>query len=234
MTRIDLDQALRFPMAPWRLSGTVCGAAMNHRGELAALGAAAHQSPYKAPPSAVVLYIKPGNTLIAASGAALVDDGVPELVVGAALGLVIGRTACAVSIDDALDHLAGAIVVADFSAPHDSHFRPQIRFKARDASCAFGPAVVPLREAGDIDALGVRVFVDGRLAHEASTGDRIRGAARLIADVSDFMTLSPGDVLLTGIAPGAPRVGAGAVVAVEIDGLGRLETRVARAAATSP
>jgi len=230
MTRTPLDDEPRFPMSPWRFSGLVCGAAMNHRGQLAALGAAAHQPPYKAPPRGVVLYIKPRNTLTAAGGAALVDDDVPELDVGAALGLVIGRTACAVSIDDALDHLAGAIVVADFSAPYDSHFRPQIRFKARDASCAFGPGVVALDEAGDIDALGVRVFVDGRLAHETSTGDRVRGAAQLIADVSDFMTLSPGDVLLTGIAPGAPRVGAGAIVVVEIDGLGRLETRVAKVA----
>ena len=230
MTRTAPGDAPRFAMAPWRFSGTVCGAAMNHRGALAALGTAAHQPPYKAPPVGVVLYIKPRNTLIAAGAAALVDDDVPELDVGAALGLVIGRTACAVGVDDAVDHLAGVIVVADFSGPYDSHFRPQTRFKARDSSCAFGPGVVSLDAAGDIDALGVRVFVDGRLAHETSTGDRVRGAAQLIAEISDFMTLSPGDVILTGIAPGAPRVGAGCTVAVEIDGLGRLETRVAQAA----
>lgn len=229
MSRSTPDAAPRFAMAPWRFSGTVFGAAMNHRGALAVLGAAAHQPPYKAPPAGPVLYIKPRNTLIAAGGAALVDDDVPELEVGAALGLVIGRTACAVRVDDALDHLAGVIVVADFSAPYDSHFRPQIRFKARDASCAFGPAVVPPGEAGDIDALGVRVVVDGLLAHETTTGERIRGAAQLIAEVSDFMTLSPGDVLLTGIAFGAPRVGAGAAIVVEIDGLGRLQTRVDKA-----
>lgn len=229
MSRTIPDDGPRFAMAPWRFSGTVCGAAMNHRGDLATLGAAAHQPPYKAPPAGVVLYIKPRNTRIEAGGAALVDDDAPELDVGAALGLVIGRTACAVTVDDALDHLAGVIVVADFSAPYDSHFRPQIRFKARDASCAFGPMVVPLGEVGDIDALAMRVFVDDRLAHETSTGDRVRGAAQLIAEVSDFMTLSPGDVLLTGIAPGAPRVAAGAEVAIEIDGLGRLQTRVARA-----
>ena len=232
MTQKAFDDSPRFAMAPWRLSGTVCGAAMNHRGALAALGAAAHQPPYKVPPTGVVLYIKPRNTLIAAGAAALVDDSVPELDVGAALGLVIGRTACAVRADDALDHLAGVIVVADFSAPYDSHFRPQIRFKARDASCAFGPAVVPLGGAGDIDALGVRIFVDARLVHETNTGERVRGAAQLIAAVSDFMTLSPGDILLTGIAPGAPRVGAGATVAIEIDGLGRLQTRVDKAAPT--
>jgi 5-oxopent-3-ene-1,2,5-tricarboxylate decarboxylase/2-hydroxyhepta-2,4-diene-1,7-dioate isomerase len=216
-----------FAMAPYRLSGAVYGAAMNHRGALAALGDAVHRPPYKAPPSGVVLYIKPSNTLIAAGDGAQVDDAAPELEVGAALGLVIGRTACAVREADALDHVAGYLVVADFSVPHDSFFRPQIRFKARDASCAFGAAVVSRRSVDHPDALAVRVYVDGRLAQATTTGDHVRGAARLLADVSDFMTLNPGDVLLTGVAPGAPRVGAGAEVAIEIDGVGRLQVRVA-------
>ncbi len=233
MRQMSLDDAPRVAMAPWRISGLVCGAAMNHRDALAALGAAVHQPPYKAPPAAVVLYIKPANTLIAAGAAALVDDDVPELDVGAAIGLVIGRTACAVSVGQALDHVAGVLVVADFSAPYDSHFRPQTRFKARDASCAFGPEVVPLGRAGDIDALGIRVFVDGRKIQESSTGNRVRGAAQLIADISEFMTLALGDIVLTGIAPGAPRVSAGAAVAIEIDGLGRLQVRVEKAVAST-
>jgi 5-oxopent-3-ene-1,2,5-tricarboxylate decarboxylase/2-hydroxyhepta-2,4-diene-1,7-dioate isomerase len=79
------------------------------------------------------------------------------------------------------------------------------------------------------DALGVRVFVEGRLVHEASTGGTFRSVARLVADVSDFMTLAPGDLLLAGVAPGAPHVGPNAHVAIEIDGLGRLEARTALA-----
>jgi 5-oxopent-3-ene-1,2,5-tricarboxylate decarboxylase/2-hydroxyhepta-2,4-diene-1,7-dioate isomerase len=79
------------------------------------------------------------------------------------------------------------------------------------------------------DALGVRVFVDGRLRHQASTGGTFRGVARLVADVSDFMTLVPGDVLLAGVAPGAPQIGPGVNVAIEIDGLGRLEVRTTAA-----
>ena len=76
-----------------------------------------------------MLYIKPRNTLIAAGDTAQVDDAAPELEVGAALGLVIGRTAGAVPDADALDHVAGYLVVAGFSVPHDSFCRPQIRFK---------------------------------------------------------------------------------------------------------
>ena len=174
-----------------------------------------------------MLYLKPRNTLVAPGGDVRVDATAAELEVGAALGLVIGRTACAVTEADALDHVAGYLVVADFSVPHDSCFRPQTRGKARDASCVLGAAVVARADVRDPDALTLRVFVDGVLAQTTSSADQVRSAARLLADVSDFMTLAPGDVLLTGLAPGAPRVGAGAQVAVEIDGLGRLETRLA-------
>lgn len=226
MLPIVMPDVPYFPVTPYRLSGAICGALLNHAGSLAALGHAVHEPPYKAAPTGVVLYIKPRNTLLAAGEPARVDAATPELEAGVALGVVIGRTACAVAESRALEHVAGYLVVVDFSAPHGSYFRPQTRLKARDASCALGPAVVPRGDVGDADALGLRVFVDGRLAHEWNTAHQVRSVARLIADVSDFMTLAPGDVLLTGLAPGAPRVGAGAHVAAEIDGLGRIEVRV--------
>ncbi len=128
-----------------------------------------------------------------------------------------------------MDFVAGYVIVADCSLPHDSYFRPAIRFKARDGSCAIGPKVVARADIADPDALGVRVLVDGRPVHAASTGDTFRGVARLLSDISEFMTLAPGDLLLAGVAPGSPRVGAGASLAIEIDGLGRLETRVVAA-----
>jgi 5-oxopent-3-ene-1,2,5-tricarboxylate decarboxylase/2-hydroxyhepta-2,4-diene-1,7-dioate isomerase len=98
---------------------------------------------------------------------------------------------------------------------------------ARDASCALGAAVVARDAVGEVDALAVRTFVDGALAVATSTAELVRGVARLIADVSDFMTLAPGDVVLAGSAPDAPCARAGARVAIEIERVGRLETRVA-------
>ena len=225
-----LAASLVFDVAPFRFSGAVYGVLVNHRSALAALGEAVHRPPYQAPPQGVVLYIKPRNTLLGPGDAVRVDDAAGQLEVGAALGVVIGRTACAVGEDDAMACIAGYVIVADFSVPHDSYFRPAIRFKARDASCAIGPAVVARTAVADPDALGVRVYIDGRLAHEAGTGGTFRSVARLVADVSEFMTLAPGDVLMAGVAPGAPKVGFGADVAIEIDGLGRLETRVAATA----
>lgn len=215
------ETALPFP--PWRLSGTVLGCLMNHRAALDALGDAAAAPPYKGAPRAPVLYVKPRNTLAGDGAAVTVPQGVPALEVGAALGLVIGRSACRVSEADALQHVSGAIVVADLSVPHPDFYRPSLRYKCRDGFCPLGPATAG---HASLDERAVRVFVDGALVHEAHTGGRIRPAARLVADVSAFMTLSPGDVLMLGVSAGAPRVGPGHAVAIEIDGIGRLDLRL--------
>jgi len=164
-----------FAAAPHRLSGVVYGCLLNHAPALAALGDAVHQPPYKAPPKAPVLYIKPRNTLATPGQAVAVPAEVPALQVGATLGLVIGRTACRVSEADALAHVAGVLIVNDLSVPHDSFYRPSVRFKARDGSCPLGGRVLPLAALpAPVDALGVRVFVDGALVHSSSTGERIR------------------------------------------------------------
>lgn len=209
-----------FDRPPYRLSGTVLGCLMNHRPALAALGDAVNAAPYKAPPKAPVLYVKPRNTLAGDGSAVAVPAEPGELEVGAALGLVIGRTTHRVGVADALAHVAGAIVVNDVSVPHVSFYRPSVRLRARDGFCPLGARVAPL--PANVDALGVRVFIDEELVHETTTGERVRGAAQLIADVSAFMTLQAGDVLMLGVSHGAPRVRAGQVSRIEIDSVGHL------------
>lgn len=213
---------LNFDFAPWRLSGQVFGVLMNHRPALAALGDAVNAAPYKAPPKAPVLYVKPRNTQVGSGAAVAVPADVPALEVGAALGLVIGRTACQVPLDQALGHVAGLVIVADLSVPHDSYYRPSVRHKARDGFCPLGPRVWPLAAVASVDDLAVSVAVDGQTVHTTTTGDRFRNAAQLLADVSAFMTLSPGDVLMLGVSAGAPRVAAGHAVDITVQGLGSL------------
>lgn len=209
-------------VAPYRLSGRVYGTLLNHRSALQLIGAAADAPPYKAAPQAPVLFIKPRNTLT--TGPVAIPTDVTELEIGACLGVVIGRTACAVSQAKALDFVAGYLIVNDVSVPHDVYYRPSIRFKARDGFCPMGPAVVPRAAVSNPNNLQIKVFVDGELRQSASTADLVRPVARLLADVTDFMTLSPGDVLAVGAAAPAPRVHAGQTVAIEIDSVGRLET----------
>lgn len=213
------------PIAPWALSGTVLGVLMNHRPALAALGDAVHAPPYKAPPSAPVLYVKPRNTWRASGGSVPVPADAPELVFGATLAAVIGRAAKGVSAADALDHVAGWLLVGDVFVPHEVYYRPSLRWRVRDGFCPLGAAVVPRDAVPTPDAVTLQVSVDGAIVHEAPCGDRVRDVATLIADVSAFMTLNPGDLLMTGVAHGAPRVRAGQSVRVTAPGLAPLEAR---------
>lgn len=222
-------------MPPWlltfddhrqRLSGVVVGALLNDPAELAALGEAAHQPPHKAPPVAPVLEVKPRHTLAADGAAVAVPVGTPALQVGASLGIVIGRVACAVSEARAIEHVAGYLVAADFSLPLPGHYRPAVRLKARDGFCPIGPAIVPAASVATPDDLAVEVAIDGVAAHRHRTGPRVRGVARLVADVSEFMTLGPGDVLLLGRAHGAPLARPGQRVRVHIGGIGTLQVHL--------
>jgi 5-oxopent-3-ene-1,2,5-tricarboxylate decarboxylase / 2-hydroxyhepta-2,4-diene-1,7-dioate isomerase len=222
---------IAFDTAPFYLSGAVYGALVNHRTALAELGDDIARPPYNAAPRAPVLYIKPRNTLAAAGDAVEIPAGTAELEIGACLGLVIGRLACNVSVTAALDHVAGYVIVNDVSVPHQNFYRPSIRFKARDGFCPLGPAVVARDKIADPDALSIRTYVDGTLVQVAHTEELVRSTAVLLADVSEFMTLAPGDVLAVGVARPSPRVRAGQTVDIVIDGLGTLSNRFVAAAA---
>jgi 5-oxopent-3-ene-1,2,5-tricarboxylate decarboxylase/2-hydroxyhepta-2,4-diene-1,7-dioate isomerase len=208
-------------MPPWRLSGVVYSSLLNDPHQVAALGDAVHQPPYKAPPAHPVLAVRPRNTLAADGDAIAVPASAEALRTGPGLGLVIGRTACRVPVDSALGWIAGYLVANDLSLPIASHYRPAVRQMARDGFCPLGP-VVPARLVADPDALAITLALDGSVVWQGRTGGRLRGVAQLLADVTDFMTLQPGDVLLLGIAADAPLARPGQTMVVDIAGIGRL------------
>lgn len=205
------------------IGGTVYGTLLNHRGALAALGDAVNEAPYKAAPKAPILYIKPKNTQVGQGDLVIVPSDVAELQIGATLGLVIGKTASKVSLSEALNYVAGFTIVNDISVPHDSFYRPSMRFKCRDTFCPIGPVIVPTQKISDPDHLKMTVSVDGKVVQQTNTSDRIRSVAQLLVDVTEFMTLHPGDVLSIGISANAPLAKAGQKVAVSIEGIGQLE-----------
>jgi 5-oxopent-3-ene-1,2,5-tricarboxylate decarboxylase/2-hydroxyhepta-2,4-diene-1,7-dioate isomerase len=188
-------------------TGAVYGTLLNFKGALAALGGAVNEAPYKAPPRTPVLYIKPANTWIAYGVPIPMPGDVEAVEIGATLGVVIGRTACRVPMEQALD-------------------RPPVRHKCRDGFCPIGPWVVARSHVADADALAVRVYINGTVQQENTTANLIRPVARLIADVTEFLTLTAGDVLLIGVPEDAPLARVGDRVAVEIVEVGRLENPV--------
>jgi 5-oxopent-3-ene-1,2,5-tricarboxylate decarboxylase / 2-hydroxyhepta-2,4-diene-1,7-dioate isomerase len=212
------------------MSGTVYGTLLNHGSALAALGEKLHALPYKAPPKAPVLYLKPRNTLARSGDPVVVPAEVDELEVGACLGLFIGTAASHLSEADALKAVAGYLIVNDVSVPHPDYFRPAVRHKARDGFCPLG-AIYPCSSIANPDSVSVRVLIDGVEVQVSSTADLVRPVRRLLADVTEFMTLAPGDILAVGVAAPAPRARPGQSVTIEIAGLGSLSNKFVRAAA---
>jgi len=148
--------------------------------------------------------------------------GVDEVEVGATLGIAFARTASRVSEAQALSFVAGYCLVNDVTVPHTSLLRPPLKQKCRDGFCPVGP-LVPAAQVGDPMQLVLRAGVDGAQTLQAPLATLRRSVARLICDVSEFMSLAPGDLLLVGVPAQAPRARAGQTMWVEADGLGRLE-----------
>ncbi len=200
-------------------------AALNRQATLDALGDALTRDPYREPPRAPILHLKPANTWIGPGDPIPCPRDVPALRMGGTLGLVIGRTASGVALADALDHVGGWLIANDVSVPYESHYRPAIKQRCRDGFCPIGP-VVPASGLAEPDRSEVVIEIDGKIQCRADGSGLVRGAARLLADVSRFITFEPGDVLLMGEPHEAPLAGPGATVRIVIEGIGSLTNPV--------
>ena len=144
------------------------------------------------------------------------------------VAVVIGRRCHRVTIDEALDYVGGYTVANDWGV-HDFRHADRgsmLRVKGQDGFCPLGPVMV---DPGDVnpDDLTLRTFVNGEEVQHGHTGtDLLFSFAYQIADVARLITLEPGDVLLTGTPAHSRPVEPGDVVAVEVQGIGRLENTV--------
>ena len=207
-------------------TGTLFGVALNYRGLLESRLEEFQQPPYQKPPVKPVLFIKTPNTRNGHGQPVVYPQGVERLQPGPALGVVIGKSASRVNAADALAHVAGYVIVNEFSLPEESYYRPAVKAKCRDGFCPIGPELVPAADVQDPHALTLKLFVNGQLRQENSTANLVRDIPRLIEEISEFMTLHEGDVLITGTPEGRVDVQPGDLVEVEITGLGRLANTV--------
>ncbi|MCG6541973.1 fumarylacetoacetate hydrolase family protein [Pseudomonas sp. KSR10] len=207
-------------------SGTLFGIALNYKGLLDSRMDEFQQAPYQKPPVKPVLFIKTPNTRNADGQPVVFPAGVERLQPGPALGVVIGKRASRVSEADAMSHVAGYTIVNEFSLPEDSYYRPAVKAKCRDGFCPIGPELAEASQITDPNALTLRLLVNGEVRQENSTANWVRTIPQLIAELSDFMTLNEGDVLITGTPEGRVDVKPGDTVVVEITGLGKLTNTV--------
>lgn len=157
------------------------------------------------------------------------------------LAVIIGKRCKNVSQAEALNYVGGYSILNDVSARDLQMQTSQWGAgKAIDTFAPFGPVLVPAREVGDPQKLAVKTRLNGTVMQSSNTADMIFPVAQLIAFLSDFMTLEPGDVIATGTPEGVgfsrkPPVFMkdGDVIEMEIDKIGILRNPiVARVPAT--
>ncbi|MBI2768317.1 MAG: fumarylacetoacetate hydrolase family protein [Burkholderiales bacterium] len=201
--------------------GTVYGTLLNFKAEAAAWAPKMTEAPYKAPPKAPVLYIKPANTWSNEGAAIPVPANVPEVEVGATIAMVMKQPG----------ELAGYVLMNDLSVPHASFFRPPVKFKCLDGFLGVGSQMLPAGPQVDASAFTLEVKINGEVKQTVRFSELVRGAPQLLADVNEFMTLGAGDVLMLGCDANRPLAKVGDVIEISAPGLGTLtNTLVAEAA----
>jgi 5-oxopent-3-ene-1,2,5-tricarboxylate decarboxylase/2-hydroxyhepta-2,4-diene-1,7-dioate isomerase len=145
------------------------------------------------------------------------------------LAVVIGQVARHVTRDNAMQHVAGYTIANDYAIRDylENYYRPNLRVKNRDGGTVLGPWFVDAADIEDVTQLELRTFVNGTLQQRGNTRDLVTDIPALIEYLSSFMTLAPGDVILTGTPEGIVNVNAGDEVVCEIEGLGRLVNTIA-------
>jgi 2-keto-4-pentenoate hydratase/2-oxohepta-3-ene-1,7-dioic acid hydratase in catechol pathway len=151
------------------------------------------------------------------------------------LGVVIGKPGVYIAERDALDHVLGYCIGIDFSERDFQYNRGGQGFKGKssDTFAPLGPFLATRDEVADPQKLSMRLSVNGKLKQSGSTRDMIYSVAELVSYISRFMSLQPGDVILTGTPAG---VGHGQkppvflqpvdVVTASIEGLGEQTHKV--------
>jgi len=180
------------------------------------------------PPTEPLVFIKAPNTFNGDHQTSVRPNSVDYMHYESELVVVIGKTARNVSEADAMDYVAGYTVCNDYAIRDylENYYRPNLRVKSRDGLTPISPNVVPKAAIPDPHNLALRTFVNGELRQEGTTADLIFSIPFLIAYLSAFMTLQPGDMIATGTPKGLSDVKPGDEVVVEVEGMGRLVNRI--------
>lgn len=191
-------------------------------------------------PTYPVLFAKYASSLIAADRPIAVPPESTQVDYEAELAVVIGTPARRVAASAAMDHVLGFTVANDVTM-RDFQYRTHqwLQGKAWDASTPLGPHLVSPEEV-DLTHAAIRTTVDGQLVQASDLSHLIFDVPSLVATVSQFTELLPGDVILTGTPGGVgfrrdPQLflRPGTRVSVEVDGVGRIDsTCVAEQVAT--
>ncbi|OAE60476.1 2-hydroxyhepta-2,4-diene-1,7-dioate isomerase [Achromobacter insolitus] len=169
-------------------------------------------------------FLKAANTFVGHRAQTLRPADVAFMHYECELAVVIGKTASKVSREQAYDCVAGYTVANDYALRDylENWYRPNLRVKSRDTCTPLGPWLVDRDDVPDPMNLNLRTTVNGVETQRGNTRDMVFDVPALIEYFSGFMTLSPGDLILTGTPDGIVNVQPGDEVMTEIEGIGRL------------
>jgi len=188
-----------------------------------------------------MVFAKWPNALVGPGEPIVLPAGSQQVDYEAELGVVMGTRARDVQEAEALGTVAGYICVNDVSA-RDLQFADGqwTRGKSLDTFCPVGPRLVPARDIADPQSLAIRCLVNGEALQDSSTSSMVFSVAQVIAFVSSWITLEPGDLIATGTPAGVGFVRKppvflqdGDEVTVEIEGVGSLTNPVRAARGAS-
>lgn len=183
---------------------------------------------FKAPTQPLV-FLKTPSTLIGHRSHTRRPDDVTYMHYECELAVVIGQHAKNVPREQALEYVAGYTIANDYAIRDylENYYRPNLRVKNRDGCTPIGPWLVDASDIPDPMNLRLRTWVNGELTQDGNTSDMIFDVAHLIEYLSGIMTLSPGDMILTGTPEGLCDTKAGDEVISEIEGIGQLINTIA-------
>ncbi|MFN2612932.1 MAG: fumarylacetoacetate hydrolase family protein [Solirubrobacterales bacterium] len=186
------------------------------------------------PPASPTIFGKYRNALAAPGAAVALPEASDKVDYEAEVAVVVGRRASEIGEDEALEAIAGYMLLNDLSARDLQFATPQwMAGKVFDGSAPCGPALVTPEEAGPHNAISFALDLNGERMQEGSTDDLIFSVPQLIAHLSALMTLEPGDIISTGTPSGVgstrdPRVWLkpGDEIVISSPTLGELATQI--------
>lgn len=204
------------PLQPTRQARTILALGLNYADH-------AKELEFKAPDEPLV-FVKGQASLIGHRAFTHRPVGVKFMHYECELAVVIGKTAKHVKRDDAYDFIAGYTVANDYALRDylENWYRPNLRVKNRDTCTPLGPWRVDAKDISDPMALSLQTTVNGQVTQSGNTADMIFNVPFLIEYFSSFMTLQPGDLILTGTPDGVVDCQPGDVIVTEIEHVGAL------------
>lgn len=186
-------------------------------------------------PEKPILFFKHANSIIGQGESIIYHDIIKELDYEVELAIIIGKTGHNLKEEEVMEHVFGYTVAHDVTARYWQRQNNGLWSlgKSFDTFCPLGPAIVTKDSISDPHNLGIRSRVNGKTMQNSNTENMVFKTASAVSYISQFMTLKPGDVILTGTPPGVgcfkkPPVflKKGDVVEVEIDEIGCLSNPI--------